>query len=57
MSQVELISRLLPSIEEVDEILRKIRVKYLIEEVRPENREHVKIVSQQLTSDEWEAVR
>jgi hypothetical protein len=39
MSQVELISRLLPSIPELDEILQNIRVKYLIEEVRPENKE------------------
>jgi hypothetical protein len=57
MSQVELLSRLLPSIPELNEILTKIREKYLIEEVRPENKELVESISQQLTLEGWEAVR
>jgi hypothetical protein len=57
MSQVELLSRLLPSLEEVDEILTKIREKYLIEKVLPENEQLAEIILQQRTIEEWEAVR
>jgi hypothetical protein len=57
MSQVELLSRLLPSLEEVDEILTKIREKYLLEKVLPENEQLAEIILQQRTIEEWEAVR
>ena len=55
MSQVELISRLLPSIPELNEILTKIREDYLIEEVRPENKVLIESTSQQYSAEEWEA--
>ncbi len=57
MSQVELISRLLPSIPELNEILTKIRRDYLIEEVLPENKALIESTSQQYTVEEWEAIR
>ena len=57
MSQVELVSRLSPSIPELNVILTRIREKHLIEEVRPENIELIESTSQQYTIEEWEAIR
>jgi hypothetical protein len=45
MSQIELISRLLPSIPELNDILQKIRKRYLIEEIRPEHIELIESTS------------
>jgi hypothetical protein len=57
MSQVDLLNRLLPSIPELNEILMKIRKKYLIEKVLPENEQLAEIILQQRTIEEWEAIR
>jgi len=57
MSQVDLLNRLLPSIPELNEILTKIRDKYLIPEVLPENEQLVETLFQERTLEEWEAIR
>jgi hypothetical protein len=57
MSQVEFVSRLLPSIPELNVILTRIREKHLIEDVRPENTELIESTSQQYTIEELEAIR
>ena len=57
MSQTELFRILSVSIPELNEILGMIRKKYVIEEVRPENTEHIETISQQFTAEEWEAIR
>ena len=57
MSQVEFVSRLSPSIPELNIILTRIREKHLIEKVRPENTELIESTSQQYTIEGWEAIR
>jgi hypothetical protein len=57
MSQVELISRLLPSAPELNKILAGIMKRYLIEEIRPEYSELIESTSQQYTAEKWEVIR
>jgi hypothetical protein len=44
MNETELISKLLPSIPELDELLRRIREKYNIPEVLPEDEQLASIL-------------
>jgi len=56
MSQVELLGKLLPSLPELEEMLRKIREKYDIPEVLLEDEQLVEILK---SSDfyDWPAIR
>jgi hypothetical protein len=56
MNQVELLSRLVPSIPEVKNILRTVREKHNIPEVLPENEQLAQLLLESEFYD-WEAIR
>jgi len=56
MSQVELLGKLLPSLPELEEMLRKIREKYDIPEVLLEDEQLVELLKSSVFYD-WPAIR
>jgi HEPN domain-containing protein len=57
MNEISLLSKLLPSTPELDELLRKIREKYNIPSILPENVQLAETLSQERTVEEWEGIR
>jgi hypothetical protein len=57
MSQADLLSILVPSIPELNEILKKIREKHNFPEVLPEHEQLIETLFQERTLSAWEAIR